>query len=107
MGCQIMLHEGVVDDALRPRLEAGIRRVYADVVGTPLGVLDVKYIDVPDGRGFTAGVKSHTSIVNTTVPAGFESEARTKLLTEIYNHWRATTGCTPNEIVVSAIDEIT
>jgi hypothetical protein len=104
--CQIMLHEGVVDEDLRPALEAGIRRIYGDVVGILPADLEVEYVDVPAGRWFTAGVISRNSSVHATVPAGFDSDARTKLLTEIYDHWRATTGCTPNEIVVVAVDEV-
>jgi hypothetical protein len=106
MTCQILVQEGVVDDDLRPTLEAGIRRIYGDVVGIPPEDLEVEYVDVPAGQWFTAGVTSRNSIVHTTVPAGFNSDARTKLLTEIYDHWRATTGCTPNEIVLSAVDEV-
>ena len=106
MTCQIMLHEGVVDGDLRPTLEAGIRRIYADVVGIPPADFKVAYVDVPAGRWFTAGVTSRSSIVQTTVPAGFDPDSRTELLTAIYDHWRATTGCAPNEIMLSAVDEV-
>jgi hypothetical protein len=105
MACQIMLHEGVIDAGLRPSLEEGIRRIYADVVGVPAADLEVEYVVVPAGNWFTAGYPSRNSIVLTTVPAGFGSESRTRLMSEIYDHWRATTGCTPNEIVLTAVDQ--
>ena len=106
MSCQILLHDGVIADDLRPTLVAGVRRIYADVVGGAADDLPVDIQVVPAGQWFTAGEVPRTSIVWTVVPADLRPGARTQLLGDICDFWCDATGCSPNEIVITAGDRL-
>jgi hypothetical protein len=102
---QILLHDQVVDPALRPRLVQEIRRIYAALFSAAEGSVTVEIAEVPKGWFFTAAEPSTSSIIGGTVPAGTAGADRTRLMTEISAMWCATTGCTPNELVVSVLDD--
>ena len=95
MRFRVILHAGVVDEALRPELATGLGRIYSSLFAAPAGEL---------GVDFTAGKLSTSSIIAGTVPAGTTDERRHRLLAEITALWCETTGCTPHEVVVTAAD---
>jgi phenylpyruvate tautomerase PptA (4-oxalocrotonate tautomerase family) len=101
---RVILHEGVVPEAVRPALAGGIRRAYAALFGVPAEAVAVEFTELARGRFFTAGRPSSTSIVAGTVPSGTAAARRERLLSEITALWCRTTGCTPHEVVVSAGD---
>jgi hypothetical protein len=100
----VILHEGVVPEALRPELAAGLGRIYTALFATPAGELGVDFTELPRGRFFTAAELSTSSIIAGTVPAGTTDERRHRLLAEITALWCETTGCTPHQVVVTAAD---
>ncbi len=100
----MILHEGVVPEAVRPELDGGIRRLYAALFEVPAEAVAVDFTELARGCFFTAGRPSTSSIVAGTVPAGTPTERRHRLLSEITALWCETTGCSPHEIVVSAGD---
>ena len=102
MTFQVILHEGVIAEAVRPRLVREMRRVAADVFGAPAANATVEMTEIPRGRFFTAAQPSRSSLVGTTVPPGTSPADRTRLMAEITSAWCDVTGCTPDEIVVSA-----
>ena len=104
-GFQLILHEGVVDAGLRPRLAQGIRRIYSSVFGTTEDDVIVEITEIPRGRFFTAAKPSRSSLVGGTAPAGTSRADRTRLMSEISAMYCDVTGCTPNEIVVSVSDD--
>ena len=104
MGFQVVLHEGVVDDTLRPPLANGIQRIYAAIFGGAADAVEVTFTEIPAGHMFTAGEPSRSSLVSGGVPAGTSKADRTRLLTDITSLWCEVTGCSPNELVVSAGD---
>jgi len=100
----VILHEGVVAEALRPQLAAGLGRIYAGLFPVPAAELGVDFTELPRGRFFTAGKPSTSSIVACSVPAGTDDAQRHRLLAELTAFWCETTGCTPHEVVVTAAD---
>lgn len=103
MAFHLLLHEGVVPEALRPRLAEGIRRIYADIFGAAESV-SVEVTEIPKGRFFTAAEPSRTSIIGGSVPAGTSRADRTRFMSEVTAMWCEVTGCTPNDVVISAAD---
>ncbi len=104
MRFRVILHEGVVPEALRPQLATEIGRIYASLFETPAAEMGVDFTELPRGRFFTAAKLSTSSIIAGTVPAGTPNEQRHRLLAEITALWCETTGCTPHEVVVTAAD---
>ena len=104
MTFHLLLHEGVVAETLRPRLADGIRRIYADVFGAPPESVSVDVTEIPKGRFFTAAKPSRTSLIGGSVPSGTAKADRTRFMSEVTAMWCEVTGCTPNDVVVSASD---
>lgn len=104
MGFQFLLHEGVIDKALHPKLSQEVRRIYAGQFGGDSEQIAVDITEIPKGRFFTAARPSRSSLIGGSVPAGTGKIERTRLMSEITAMWCAVTGCTPNEIVVSISD---
>jgi phenylpyruvate tautomerase PptA (4-oxalocrotonate tautomerase family) len=104
MKFQVILHEGVVEEGLRPRLTQEMRRIYAAMFAAAANQIVVEITEIPKGRFFTAAKPSRTSLVGVAGPAGTSRPDRTRLMSEITAMWCEVTGCTPNEIVVSASD---
>jgi phenylpyruvate tautomerase PptA (4-oxalocrotonate tautomerase family) len=104
MTFQVILHEGVVDETLRPRLTREMRRIYAGIFGTDENQVAVEVTEIPKGRFFTAAKPSSSSLIGVGVPAGTSRADRTRLMSKITAMWCSITGCTANEIVVSASD---
>ena len=104
MTFHLILHEGVVAEALRPQLAQGIRQIYSDIFGTPAEKVAVDITQIPRGRFFTAAKPSRSSLIGGSVPAGTSKADRTRLMSEITAMWCEVTGCTPNDVVISASD---
>ena len=104
MRFRVILHEGVVAEALRPELATGLGRIYAGLFAAPAAEIGVDLTVLPRGRFFTAGEPSTSSIIAGAVPAGTTNEGRHRLLAEITALWCETTGCTPHQVVVTAAD---
>jgi phenylpyruvate tautomerase PptA (4-oxalocrotonate tautomerase family) len=102
---QVLLHEGVVAEAVRPRLAEGIRRIYARVFGVAEDQVTVAITEIPQGRFFTAARPSRSSLIGGSVAAGTSQADRARLMSEITSMWCDVTGCTPNEVVVSVSDD--
>lgn len=104
MKFQLILHEGVVDQTLIPRLAQEIRRVYGANFGGGEEQVTVDVTEIPAGRFFTAGKPSRTSLIGGSVPRGTSRADRTRVMSEITAIWCEVTGCTPNDVVVSVSD---
>ena len=104
MKFQLILHEGVVEKALRPTLAREIRRLYASRFGGAEDDVTVDVTEIPKGRFFTAGEPSRSSLIGGSVPKGTTSADRTRLMSDITAIWCEVTGCSPNEVVVSVSD---
>jgi hypothetical protein len=88
----------------RAELDAGLREIARVTFGESAQDVAITWITVAPGFGFTAGTPSTSSLVVRSVPHGFPDDQRTRLMTRISDLWQDVTGCTADEIVVTALD---
>lgn len=98
------IQEGMIPDALRPRLAAELARVATGIIGGDPAEVAVHYIEIPYGFGFRGGQLSTTSAVRGEIPPGCDQDTRVRLMRAIQDLWMELTGCTTDELVVSARD---
>ncbi len=98
------VQEGAIPDSVRPELVSGLTRISESVMGASADDVDVQFTEIPKGFGFRGGELSTTSLVRGQVPAGCEQELRVEFMQRICDMWCRVTGCTTDELVVSARD---
>ena len=98
------IQEGIIPRELRPRLASELARICASILGGSPGDVTVQWTEVPHGFGFRGGRLSTTSAVRGEIPPGCEQETRVQLMQTIQDMWINLTGCTTDELVVSARD---
>jgi hypothetical protein len=99
-----IIQEGVIPDDLRPTLVSGLARITTSILGGSPDDVDVEFTVIPHGFGFRGGELSTTSLVRGYIPPGCEQETRVQLMQEICDMWCEATGCSVDELVVSARD---
>ena len=99
-----VIQEGVIPDDLRPNLVSELARVTTSVLGGSPDGVDVEFTVIPHGYGFRGGEVSTTSMVRGTIPPGCEQETRVHLMQQLCDTWMELTGCSVDELVVSARD---
>lgn len=98
------IQAGIVPHQIRPQLASELARISTSFVGgNPDDVL-VNWIEIPYGYGFRGGRISTTSAVRGEIPPGLQQETRIELMKAIQDMWMDQTGCTTDELVVSARD---
>ena len=98
------IQEGIVPEDLRPRLASELARISTGFVGGNPDEVSVNWIEIPHGFGFRGGRLSTTSAVRGEIPPGLQQETRVELMQSIQDMWMDLTGCTTDELVVSARD---
>ena len=98
------IQEGIIPHDLRPALASGLARVCTSILGGAPDDVSVNFIEIPHGYGFRGGELSTTSAVRGETPPGCEQTTRVQLMQEIQDMWMELTGCTTDELVVSARD---
>lgn len=88
----------------RARLAEGLKRIAHDELGEAPEVVEIRWIRVEEGFGFTAGEPSTSTLVARSVAEGYPDAARERLMTKVCDLWQEVTGCTADEIVVTAWD---
>lgn len=99
-----MIQAGQAADAKRAELARGLQEIGRALLGDPPAGGEIAWIAIAEGFGFTAGAPSTSSIVVRSVPVGFPDDRREALLTRISDLWQDVTGCSADEIVVTALD---
>ncbi len=89
---------------LQAELAEGLTRIGCELLGDPPEGVQIRWMKVSGGFGFTAGAPSRASLVARSVPAGYPDAERETFLTRVCDLWTEVTGCTTNDIVVTAID---
>lgn len=69
--------------------------------------IEINWIAVPEGSGFTASKPSTSSIVSMRAPQPINQTERGPLLRELCGFWTAETGQTLNEVVGVISDPVT
>ena len=98
------MQEGQVADNVRAELADGLRQVTADVLGEAPDDVPVDFSDIPTGFGFRGGEPSTTSLVRGSIVGGVTQDVREDLMRRICDMWMEISGCTVDELVVSARD---
>ena len=98
------VQEGVIPDELRPKLASELARISASVLGGSAADVKVDFREVRNGYGFRGGEISTTSMVQGQLAQACEQSTRVALLTRLCDMWQEITGCTTEELVVSARD---
>jgi hypothetical protein len=99
-----MVQEGQTADKSRTRLTEGLQRLGAETFGEVAAEVEVRWVAVPKGFGFTAGKPSTSSLIARSVPTGFSDAARAAFMTRVSDFWQQITGCDPDEVVVTTLD---
>ena len=66
--------------------------------------VEVEFTEIPYGYGFRGGELSTTSSVRGLIPPGCEQETRVQLMRAMSDMWIEVTGCSVDELTVSARD---
>ena len=98
------IQEGIISQDLRPRLASELARITTDFVGGNADEVSVNWIEIPHGFGFRGGKLSTTSTVRGEIPPGLQQATRVELMKSIQDMWMDLTGCSTDELVVSARD---
>ena len=88
----------------REELAKGLERIGREVFGDREPGPEIRWVTVRDGYGFTAGDPSSSSVVVRSVPVGFPDDEREAFLKRVCDLWTEVTGCSDDEIVVTAFD---
>ena len=96
------VQEGAIPEDIRPELVAGLIRVSMSVMGA--SNVKVQFTEIPRGFGFRGGELSTTSLVRGQIPPGCEQDLRVEFMQAICDMWQGITGCSVDELVVSARD---
>ena len=94
--CTCLVQEGQAPDHNQSALSAAL----SDFVTRSFErEININWIRVAPGCGFTAGEPSTSSIVSMTAPTPLEQPEREALLRQLCDLWMEHTGCSLNEIV--------
>jgi len=96
--------QGQTSERMQGELTAGLEAIAAEVFGETPERVEVAWISVREGFGFTAGAPSTSTLVARAAPIGYPQALRESLMTRICDLWTNVTGCSRNEIVVTVID---
>jgi phenylpyruvate tautomerase PptA (4-oxalocrotonate tautomerase family) len=99
-----MVQEGQVADERRDRLAEGLTRLAAETFGDAPSEVEIRWVPIPKGFGFTAGKPSTSSLIARSVPTDFSDEARVAFMRRVSDLWRDVTGCHPDEVVVTTLE---
>ena len=99
-----IIQEGQAADAKRTALADGLRRIGQESFGDDPDALDIAWIVMKRGFAWTAGEPSTSSIVVRSVPVGLPLGEREAFMRKVCALWETVTGCSVQEIVVTAWD---
>ena len=99
-----IVQAGQTAEREQARLAEGLKRLAQEAFGDAPERVEIRWISIPDGFGFTAGQPSTSSLVVRSVPVGFADAQRERFMTNVTRLWQDVTGCTADEIVVTALD---
>ena len=99
-----IVQAGQTAEREQARLSDGLRQLAREAFGDAPERVEIRWISVPEGFGFTAGQPSTSSLVVRSVPVGFADAQRERFMSKVTNLWQDVTGCTADEIVVTALD---
>ncbi len=85
-------------------LAQGLKKIGQQMFGDDPEETEIQWASYGEGYAWTAGEASTSSIVIRSVPVGLPNDKREQFLRSVCDLWIAETGCSMNEIVVTAWD---
>ena len=98
------MQEGQIGEEVRVRLAAGLQQIAQEVLSEAADDVPVTFHDLPNGYAFRGGAPSTTSLVRGAIVGGVTQDVREDLMRRICDMWMEISGCTVDELVVSAAD---
>jgi hypothetical protein len=98
-----IIQEGQTAHHKQESLADGLQRIGREAFGDD-SPADVSWIVIKQGFGWTAGEPSTSSIVIRSVPVGLPLDQREAFMRKVCELWENETGCSINEVVVTAWD---
>jgi hypothetical protein len=99
-----IIQEGQSAHRQQDALAEGLRRIGQEAFGDNPDATEIAWVVLEKGFAWTAGAPSTSSIVVRSVPVGFPDERREAFLHAVCDLWTTVTGCSVDEIVVTAWD---
>lgn len=100
------VQEGTVSDDHRKQLAERLPEVVQRNLNTATILEGVVWTEIPSTYGYTAGKPSRCSIVMIEVPDTIAQSSREALMQSVCDVWMDVSGCTINEIAVSAVNAV-
>jgi phenylpyruvate tautomerase PptA (4-oxalocrotonate tautomerase family) len=98
-----MVQEGQRADTRRAALADGLQRLAAATFGEVAAEVEIRWVTIRKGFGFTAGKPSTSSLIARSVPTEFDDAARAAFMTKVCELWQDVTGCDRDEVVVTTL----
>lgn len=99
-----IIQEGQAPAKKAAELADGLKQIGRELLGDSPDGAEITWITVQKDFGFTAGQPSTSTLVARSVSPGFPDDRREAFMTRVCDLWIDVTGCTRNEIVVTAMD---
>lgn len=99
-----MVQEGQIAEHSRERLTDGLKRLAEETFGDVPAEVEIRWVTIRAGFGFTAGKPSTSSLIARSVPTGFTDAERSAFMRRVSDLWQQVTGCHPDEVVVTTLD---
>ncbi len=98
------IQAGQEPERRKEALAEGLKRIGQEFFGDDPEKTEIRWNALAKGFGFTAGELSTSSLVVRSVPVGFPNDERERFLRAVCDLWVETTGCSIEEVVVTAFD---
>lgn len=99
-----IIQDGQSPHRQQDALAEGLRRIGREIFGDDPAATEIAWVVLRQGFAWTAGEPSTSSMVVRSVPAGFPDDRREVFLRAVCDLWTSVTGCSIDEIVVTAWD---
>jgi len=99
-----MVQEGQIPERSRDGLADGLKRLAAETFGDVPAEVEIRWVTIREGFGFTAGKPSTSSLIVRSVPMEFTDDERSAFMRRVSDLWQQVTGCHPDEVVVTTLD---
>lgn len=99
-----LIQEGQAPDQKRAELAEGLVRIGHECFGDDASSIEIAWTVMKKDFAWTAGQPSTSSLVIRSVPLGLPTPEREAFMLKVCDLWESVTGCTTNEIIVTAFD---
>ena len=99
-----IVQEGQAAHRKQEALARGLRRIGQQAFGDDPERTGISWIVMKQGFAWTAGEPSRASLVIRSVPVGLAPDRREAFLRAVCELWERETGCSADDVVVTAFD---